>query len=81
MQPRELAALSPQTRNLVRAVDRYRDEHADADPARRAELWTQMHQASDNLWNRNLTWYDHLAHAIGRAKSRVRRTFHRPNAR
>ena len=81
MQPRELAALPPQARRLVHAVDRLRDQHADADPARRAELWARAHQACDGLWNRHLTWRDHLAYQTRRIAARVRRTFHRPNMR
>ena len=70
---RELSALPPEVRRLIHAVDRYRDQCSESSPDRRAELWTLMHQASDDVWNRRLTWRDHLAHLAARTRQRIRR--------
>lgn len=73
MNPRELAGLPPQVRHLVHAVNRYLDDHAESNPQRRQELWTGMHRACEAVWNRPLTWRDHLAHTIAHIKACARR--------
>lgn len=81
MDPRELAALPPEVRTLVHAVDRYRDQHAESSPERRAELWARMHQAADDVWGRKLGWRDHLAYTAARVTWRVRWALGRPDMR
>lgn len=81
MTPRELAVLPPEVSRLIHAVDRYRNHWAEASPARRAELWTRMHQACDDVWERKLTWRDHLAYTAARLVWRVRWAIGRPDMR
>jgi hypothetical protein len=51
-EPIELATLPPEVVRLMHAVDRMRDKWGDAGEERRAELWRQVHQASDGVWGR-----------------------------
>lgn len=57
-EPVELRSLPVEVRRLVHAVDRVRDNWAGSTEARQAELWRQMHEASDAVWGRRLplTW-------------------------
>jgi len=48
----ELADLPPEVRALVHAVDRMRDNWAEGDDARKAELWRGVHEACDAVWGR-----------------------------
>jgi hypothetical protein len=43
-----------EVRQLVHAVDRVRDKWAESGEERQAELWRQMHEASDAVWGRRL---------------------------
>lgn len=81
MNPRELAGLPPEVRRLVHAADRLRDDHAESSPARRNELWADLHQAADDVWNRPLTRHDHLTHRTGLLVTRIRRFLNRPDMR
>lgn len=49
----ELRDLPPEVRRLVHAVDRMRGHWAEADEARRHELWREVHGACDAVWGRN----------------------------
>lgn len=80
-QPRELAALPPEVRRLVHAADRIRDDHAESNPERRNALWTDLHQATDDVWGRDLTWYDHLTYQADQIVTRVRHIINQPNMR
>jgi len=51
-EPDELAALPVEVRQLVHAVDRMRDQWAEADGARQHELWQAVHEANDRVWGR-----------------------------
>jgi hypothetical protein len=51
-EPRELAMLPVEVRQLVHAVDHMRDHWAEASEERRAELWRKVHEANDRVWNR-----------------------------
>jgi hypothetical protein len=53
-EPAELRDLPPEVRDLVHAVDSMRDHWADADDARRRELWCRVHEASDAVWGREV---------------------------
>ena len=56
--PAEIADLPVEVRQLVRAVDSMRDEWAEAAPpgqqlsVRQQELWRDLHEACDRVWNR-----------------------------
>jgi hypothetical protein len=50
-EPAELASLPVEVRALVHAVDKMRDDWAEADEARRDELWRSVHTACDAVWN------------------------------
>ncbi|MEU4410730.1 hypothetical protein AB0F88_40020 [Streptosporangium sp. NPDC023963] len=49
-EPVELASLPPEVITLTRAVDRMRDEWAEADVHARYELWMAVHDASDAVY-------------------------------
>lgn len=51
-EPAEIAGLPAEVRQLVHAVDQMRDHWAEADEARRRELWQAVHTASDAVWAR-----------------------------
>lgn len=53
-EPVELRSLPVEVRRLVHAVDRVRDKWAESGEERQAELWRQMHEASDAVWGRRL---------------------------
>lgn len=51
-EPAEIADLPAEVRQLIHAVDHMRDHWAEADDARRRELWQAVHTASDAVWAR-----------------------------
>ncbi|GAA3172553.1 hypothetical protein [Nonomuraea roseoviolacea] len=51
-EPDEIAGLPVEVRRLVHAVDSMRDKWAEADEARRQELWQVVHEANDAVWSR-----------------------------
>lgn len=53
-EPVELRSLPVEVRRLVHAVDRFRDGWGEGGEARQAELWRQLHAASDAVWGRRL---------------------------
>jgi hypothetical protein len=52
-EPAELRDLPPEARRLLHAVDAVRDQYAEADEPRRAELWGAVHAAADAVWDRH----------------------------
>ncbi|NJP27091.1 hypothetical protein FLW53_23400 [Microbispora sp. SCL1-1] len=66
-EPAELASLPVEVRApvraLVHAVDQMRDHWAEADEARRRELWQQVHRAHDAVWG--------ITVAVALARARV----------
>ncbi|MCY0928348.1 hypothetical protein OTB20_19525 [Streptomyces sp. H27-H1] len=52
MSPTELDDLPVEVHRLIHAVDRMRDDWAESNAERRAELWTGVHDACDAVWNR-----------------------------
>lgn len=50
-EPEELLHLTAEMRRLVHAVDKMRDQWAEAREARRKELWRGVHEACDRVWN------------------------------
>jgi hypothetical protein len=51
-EPAEIASLPVEVRHLVHAVDRLRDDWAEADEDHRHNLWTNVHAANERVWNR-----------------------------
>lgn len=49
-EPAEIAHYPAEVRRLLHAVDRLRDQYAEADGPRRNELWRDVHEAADVLW-------------------------------
>lgn len=49
-EPAEIAGLPPEVRTLIHAVDRMRDDWAEADVHVRYELWMAVHDASDAVY-------------------------------
>lgn len=50
-EPAEIASLPVEVRQLVHAVDRMREDWADASPSGRRDLWTAVHEANDAVWD------------------------------
>ncbi|MEU3162911.1 hypothetical protein [Streptosporangium sp. NPDC006930] len=51
-EPAEIAGLPAEVRTLVHAVDRMREDWAEANEAGKRELWQRLHDANDKVWNR-----------------------------
>lgn len=51
-EPAEIASLPVEVRQLVHAVDRLRDDWAEADADHRHNLWGNVHAANERVWNR-----------------------------
>lgn len=51
-EPSEIATLPAEVRHLVHAVDRLRDDWAEADADHRHNLWANVHAANERVWNR-----------------------------
>lgn len=53
-EPGELRDLPREVRRLVHAADCMRSDWAESSKPRRAELWRDLHQAVDDVWNRQI---------------------------